>query len=252
MTMNQTTQSMMKITTCGLSVMDETLLRNTLSDEKSFFGRRWVIDHDNSTDNPCAVMIVDVDSPEGRDQWQALGDNRLPVRAAYTDNPSTVPSRQFTLAKPLWSGELMIVMVRAMARLNETLPRSPTAAAANQATAPSTEPKTPVIRREVAPDNLAPGLDIKDRFKLNCWPDFKKFDVMPKAQVVTLLSRQSQDINTLTRLGRMPRAEIIEFINRCYELGYLEINSGANATASAPPTANRRSLFQKIRNRLGL
>jgi len=68
------------------------------------------------------------------------------------------------------------------------------------------------------------------------------------------LSKRGGDINALARLSGIPVERVIDFVNACHALHYLEIQK--EAVASPPPqnSANKSklSLFGRIRARLGI
>ena len=262
--MSKSSQPTISIATCGLSTLDESLLRVTLTKGQALFDKPWVLDS-GEIHAECAVAIVDIDNAEGQRLWQTLDDDHKPVKVAYTDYPENVTGSPFALSKPLWAGELMIVMQRVLARLNESVASAPPARPSLPACALSTVQSQTAAAVEsgdddAAPVNLAPGLSLRDRFKLKRWPDFKKFKYTTRhVKIAVLISKQSQDIDTMARIGSLPVAETMAFINRCHELGYLEVERAAPpppsvVAASQADKAKKAKVgfFQRIRSRLGL
>ena len=233
-----------KIIAYGLSSTDVALLRSTLTNGRAFFDREWIIDTQPEVDG-CAVAIVDIDTTQGKHRWQMLNNHGNLVKIAYTGNPETIGQNDFKLTKPLWGVELMIIMQRAVTALDTCVetPSLPVHQASYQTSKP------PVSPSSIRLDNR---LNDQDRFKLKRWPDFKKINYTPcHVRIAVMIRKTAHDINSLTNMVDLPRAGVVEFINRCYELGYLEIESGLAAVVTSPQVP-RRSLFQKIRNRLGL
>ena len=246
-----TMSSAIRIAVRGLSDADEALLRKTLSDGKSFFGKQWSIERDTSAAS-CAIAIIDIDDPNGQIQWQSIEDDTLPVKVAYTQTPENIDNQHFKLSKPLWSGELMVVMVRILTQLNEStgshLKPVTTPAPMHRPRSAESSGKPPISAVD-----LANGLDLHDRFRLKRWPNIKQLDVVPKIQLLTLMTRQGQDIDTIERLGHLSTSDTVRFINQCYELGYLNVDSSEPQKPSGERTKFRSmGLIRKIRNRLGL
>jgi hypothetical protein len=81
-------------------------------------------------------------------------------------------------------------------------------------------------------------------------------------KLTVYLSRYGGDIKTLADTSRIPVSDVINYINACHVLRYLEINTGPGETDSkvrkyGTYTGNQTdpdkvSLFKKIRDRLGI
>lgn len=102
---------------------------------------------------------------------------------------------------------------------------------------------------------LISGLSTNQTYRLRRWPDFKKLEHKPiHVRLTVFLSKRGGDINALARLSGIPVERVIDFVNACHALHYLEIQK--EAVASPPPqnSANKSklSLFGRIRARLGI
>lgn len=103
---------------------------------------------------------------------------------------------------------------------------------------------------------LLGGLSERDTFRLLRWPDFRKLDHKPMhVKLTVFLSKRGGDIPTLMQLSGLSGDKIIDFVNACHALHYLDVQRGLAAVA---PTAVRNTdsgklgLFAKIRARLGI
>lgn len=104
---------------------------------------------------------------------------------------------------------------------------------------------------------LLDGLSERDTFRLLRWPDFKKLDHKPMhVKLSVFLSKRGGDIPTLTKLSGLDGDKIIDFVNACHALHYLDVHHGAVTAMPIPPVqpthVGKLGLFAKIRARLGI
>lgn len=100
-------------------------------------------------------------------------------------------------------------------------------------------------------------------YKLRYWPDLKKLGFNIVHMKVASVLRQGGAIFSIANMTQVPTEEVINFINVCYFLSYLEPVAGGPTSArsaSTPEKSERdlevaqqkRGLFSRIRSRLGL
>lgn len=100
-------------------------------------------------------------------------------------------------------------------------------------------------------------------YKLRYWPDLKKLGFSIAHMKVASVLRQGGAIFSIANMTQVPTEEVINFINVCYFLNYLEPVAGGPASAHnalAPEKSEKhlevaqqkRGLFSRIRSRLGL
>lgn len=120
--------------------------------------------------------------------------------------------------------------------------------------------------------HLLAALAGRQRFQLKHWPDFGALGTPGRfIKLAALLVRQSSTLAELAATSKMPREELIGFINACALCGLLKPAAGADgaveaarqapATAlptrpvpkpPAPPPAGMRGLLERIRHALHL
>lgn len=102
---------------------------------------------------------------------------------------------------------------------------------------------------------LMNGLSPNQAYRLRRWPDFKKLDHKPiHVRLTVFLSKRGGDINALARLSGIPVERVIDFVNACHALHYLEAQTEP-VTSPPPQTKANKSklgLFSRIRARLGI
>lgn len=103
---------------------------------------------------------------------------------------------------------------------------------------------------------LLPGLLMEGFYRLNRWPDLKKLGADPLHMKLAALLRSGGTIDHFSHFTKAPIESIIDFINACQVLHYLEYQQ--NSTPSAAPVEQKKSgdekrgLFARIRSRLGI
>lgn len=103
---------------------------------------------------------------------------------------------------------------------------------------------------------LFPGLLPDGFYRLNRWPDLKKLGADPLHMKLAALLRSGGSIDHLSHFTKAPVEGIIDFINACHVLHYLEYQQ--KPTPSAAPVVQKKSgeekrgLFARIRSRLGI
>lgn len=109
---------------------------------------------------------------------------------------------------------------------------------------------------------LYSGLPESGYYKLRYWPDLKKLGFSIAHMKIASVLRQGGVISSIAGMTHLPIEEIINFINVCYILNYLEpVGVGLAASNSfmlgkgekdSEATRQKRSLLSRIRSRLGL
>lgn len=106
---------------------------------------------------------------------------------------------------------------------------------------------------------LLPWLAHAQTFKLRRWPDFVLLrHTSDFVRLSAALFRQPMTLAALSEVAGFPLAMTNDFANACDLCGYLEIVATPAGVAtpqlqsSQQPQGNRRSLFAKIRHRLGI
>ena len=102
---------------------------------------------------------------------------------------------------------------------------------------------------------LISGLSANQTYRLRRWPDFKKLDHKPiHVRLTVFLSKRGGDINALARLSGIPVDRVVDFVNACHALHYLEIQK--ESITPPPPQStiskSKMNLFGRIRARLGI
>lgn len=103
--------------------------------------------------------------------------------------------------------------------------------------------------------HLLSELSANHTYRLRRWPDFKKLDHKPiHVRLTVFLSKRGGDINGLSRLSGIPVDRVIDFVNACHALQYLEIQTEpvAPPTQKQPVNKSKLGLFSRIRARLGI
>lgn len=100
------------------------------------------------------------------------------------------------------------------------------------------------------------GLLLEGFYKLNRWPDLKKLGADPLHMKLAALLRSGGTIDHLAHFTKAPVENIIDFINACQVLHYLE-NQQKSMPSVSPveqkkPSEEKRGLFARIRSRLGI
>jgi len=103
---------------------------------------------------------------------------------------------------------------------------------------------------------LLPGLAPQGFYRLNRWPDLKKLGADPLHMKLAALLRSGGSIDHFSHFTKAPVESIIDFINACQVLHYLEYQQ--KSTPAAAPVEQKKSgdekrgLFARIRSRLGI
>ncbi len=128
--------------------------------------------------------------------------------------------------------------------------------------APSLKPQDlepPLWTAALAVSNgqLFEGLSLADFYRLNRWPDLKKLGHDPLHLKLTALLRRGGTIEYFTEFTKEPREDVVDFINACCALNYLEIQVKSIEPIKVPEqpqqqTTAKRSLLSRIRSRLGI
>jgi len=103
---------------------------------------------------------------------------------------------------------------------------------------------------------LLPWLEDASTFRLKRWLDFRKIEHLPgHLDVAAHLTRTPADLDTIMDRTGVSRHVAVTFINACALCGYLEVTSNQNSRTTAavtPEIAQKRSLFARIRSKLGI
>jgi len=103
---------------------------------------------------------------------------------------------------------------------------------------------------------LFDGLSSTEFYRLSRWPDLKKLGQNPLHLKLTALLRRGGTIDYFANFLKVPPGDVIEFINACHTLNYLEHQEKtalpSKVTEQKPSTTSKRSLFSRIRSRLGI
>lgn len=103
--------------------------------------------------------------------------------------------------------------------------------------------------------HLLNGLSANHSYRLRRWPDFKKLDHKPiHVRLTVFLSKRGGSIDGLSRVSGIPADRVIDFVNACHALQYLEIQTEpvAPPAEKQPVNKSKLSLFGRIRARLGI
>lgn len=109
----------------------------------------------------------------------------------------------------------------------------------------------------VSNGQLFEGLSAESFYRLNRWPDLKKLGQDPLHLKLTALLRRGGYIDYFADFTQEPVSDIIDFLNACRALNYLEtLTQQAAAPVKAPEPQKQNtvklSLFGRIRSRLGI
>lgn len=109
----------------------------------------------------------------------------------------------------------------------------------------------------VSNGQLFEGLSAESFYRLNRWPDLKKLGQDPLHLKLTALLRRGGYIDYFADFTKEPVGDIIDFLNACRALNYLETLTqqvAAPVKAHEPQKHNtvKLSLFSRIRSRLGI
>lgn len=105
-------------------------------------------------------------------------------------------------------------------------------------------------------EQLFDGLSRDEFFRLNRWPDLKKLGQNPLHLKLTALLRHGGTIDHFADIIKVPAGDIINFINACHALNFLDHQTKPVVQNKAPApektNASKRSLLSRIRSRLGI
>ena len=105
----------------------------------------------------------------------------------------------------------------------------------------------------ISAGQLFDGLSITESYRLNRWPDLKKLGQDPLHLKLTALLRRGGNIGYFADHLKVPVEDVVDFINACRTLGYLESQEKPTpAPGQKPSNTGKRSLFSRIRSRLGI
>ena len=105
----------------------------------------------------------------------------------------------------------------------------------------------------ISTGQLFDGLSLTEFYRLNRWPDLKKLGQDPLHLKLTALLRRGGNISYFADHLKVPIEDVIDFINACYTLSYLEQQGKpASVPEKEPSNTGKRSLFSRIRSRLGI
>jgi hypothetical protein len=96
-------------------------------------------------------------------------------------------------------------------------------------------------------------LNYQDYFKLIRWPNFKKIRYNSAyVQIAVLLNKKFYDIASVSQICKVSYEDVITFINICYALHNLEIQTNVKPDIVKNPVKESSALLAKIRSRLGI
>ncbi|MCB1824817.1 MAG: hypothetical protein KDJ54_09695 [Candidatus Competibacteraceae bacterium] len=105
----------------------------------------------------------------------------------------------------------------------------------------------------ISAGHLFDGLSLTESYRLNRWPDLKKLGQDPLHLKLTALLRRGGNIGYFADHLKAPVEDVIDFINACRTLGYLEYQGKPTSVPGKKPSnTGKRSLFSRIRSRLGI
>ncbi len=105
----------------------------------------------------------------------------------------------------------------------------------------------------ISTGQLFDGLSLTEFYRLNRWPDLKKLGQDPLHLKLTALLRRGGNISYFADHLKVPIEDVIDFINACRTLSYLEQQGKpASVPEKEPSSTGKRSLFSRIRSRLGI
>ena len=114
-----------------------------------------------------------------------------------------------------------------------------------------------IVALAVSNGQLFSGLSSTGNYRLNRWPDLKKLGQNSLHLKLTALLRRGGTIDYFADFLNTGPRDIIDFINACYVLNYLDFQEKSTAVPKVAvepksPDANKRGLFSRIRSRLGI
>lgn len=120
------------------------------------------------------------------------------------------------------------------------------------------EPPLWLAALAVSNGKLFEGLSTDGTYRLSRWPDLKKLGQDPLHLKLTALLRRGGTIDSFTKFTNESQEDIIDFINACRALNYLENHnkpvdiSHIVVTEKYHLSPGKRSLLSRIRSRLGI
>lgn len=113
-----------------------------------------------------------------------------------------------------------------------------------------------IVALGVSNGQLFSGLSPTGNYRLNRWPDLKKLGQNSLHLKLTALLRRGGTIDYFADFLNTGPRDIIDFINACYALNYLDIQEKSTipkmVVEPKSSDANKRGLFSRIRSRLGI
>lgn len=105
----------------------------------------------------------------------------------------------------------------------------------------------------ISEGQLFGDLSLGEVYRLNRWPDLKKLGPDALHMKLAALLRNGGTIDNFARFTQVPTESIINFINVCFVLGYLDRPKKIIVPAAQKKTSDeKRGLFARIRSRLGI
>lgn len=109
----------------------------------------------------------------------------------------------------------------------------------------------------VSNGQLFEGMSPTGFYRLSRWPDLKKLGQDPLHLKLTALLRRGGTIDYFADFTKESAGDVIDFLNACRVLNYLEIQAQQSAPPAQAPEPQKQhtgklSLFSRIRSRLGI
>lgn len=118
------------------------------------------------------------------------------------------------------------------------------------------DPPLWVAALAISNGRLFGDLSSTEFYRLNRWPDLKKLGQNSLHLKLTALLRRGGTIDYFANFLKVPANDVIDYINACRTLNYLENQEKSvplkKMLEHAPSNTSKRSLFSRIRSRLGI
>lgn len=118
------------------------------------------------------------------------------------------------------------------------------------------DPPLWVAALAISNGQLFDGLSSVEPYRLNRWPDLKKLGQNPFHLMLTALVRRGGTIDYFANFLKVSSGDVIDYINACYTLNYLAPQQKSvlpeKALEQKSSNTSKRSLFSRIRSRLGI
>jgi len=100
---------------------------------------------------------------------------------------------------------------------------------------------------------LPAGVGEESKFSLKAWPNFTRHGFKPEhLKIAALLAKQAVSINTITEKTGLEQPLVQQFVNGCYAVGLLNLNSKLTAKSQNKPVdVEKKTLMKRLAYKLG-